>query len=262
MDEGGWWGAGEVLERMGRVGGEIEGCAEVAEREGWTLLVCAIGAELEAWREGEGVLRGVVGGSLVDAAESREGSVTSPSHDPPRENEDAKGKGKGKRVDNFNSSMGSEGTDIWGSALDTPNPAPHDDEDQDNSQPATHSPDALSTSQQRARSRSLSPTPSPSPTYPRPRSRSPGPDADPDFNIELEGLKLSGGTPTLRSPAFGGSGFVESLKRERYRDQEGEDEDEGPGEDLLTEVVGVGYRDDDGEDEGPGEDLLVSPEEK
>lgn len=275
-------GGGEpegMLEKMGQVGGEIESCAETAEREGWTLLVCAIGAELEAWREGEGVLRGVVGVSSPDANESRGGSSTSPPHDPARDNSDVKG--KGKRVENFNSSMGSDGTDIWGSALDTHNPAP--DDEQNASSPDAHI-DALSTSQhQRSRSRSpyrdhhsrsLSPTPSPSPTYPRPRSRSPSP--DPDLNIELEGLKLSGGTPTLRSPAFGGVGPPsreggtyrdhdvdgdEKGKGKEYKDED-DDEDEGPGLDLLTEVVGEGYRDDIDEDEGPGEDLLVSPEEK
>ncbi|KFY52954.1 hypothetical protein V496_08033 [Pseudogymnoascus sp. VKM F-4515 (FW-2607)] len=165
--------------------------------------------------------------------------------------------------------MGSDGTDVWGSALDTPNPAPNDEEN--TSHDDTHSPDALSASQQRVRPRSLSPTPSPSPTYPRPRS--PSPDPDPDFNIELEGLKLSGGTPTTRSPAFGSavgmgeSRFVEPLKRDggRYRDNdregEVEEDDEGPGLDLLTEVVGEGYRDEE-EDEGPREDILVSPKEK
>ncbi|OBT63125.1 hypothetical protein VE03_07440 [Pseudogymnoascus sp. 23342-1-I1] len=253
--KGGGGGAGEVLEKMGGVGREIEGCAEVAEREGWTLLVCAIGAELEAWREGEGVLSGVVGGSNTD----------SPPQPVTRDNSDVKG--KGKRVDNFNSSMGSDGTDVWGSALDTPNPAPNDE---DTSHIDTHTPDALSASQRQQRPRSLSPTPSPSPTYPRPRSTSPDP--DPDFNIELEGLKLSGGTPTTRSPAFGGaggSGVIERSKRDggRYRDDDGngegeeEDDDDGPGLDLLTEVVGEGYRDEE-EDEGPGDDLLVSAREK
>ncbi|KFY60546.1 hypothetical protein V497_03561 [Pseudogymnoascus sp. VKM F-4516 (FW-969)] len=156
--------------------------------------------------------------------------------------------------------MGSDGTDVWGSALDTPNPAP-DDEHNSSSHHDVHT-DALAASQQR-HSRSLSPTPSPSPTYPR----SPNPDQDPDLNIELEGLKLSGGTPTLRSPAFGGqwspgrSGFVSPPKRERYKDDDDED-DEGPGADLLTEVVGEGYVNEEvEEDEGPGEDLLVSPKE-
>ncbi|OBT43255.1 hypothetical protein VE00_06937 [Pseudogymnoascus sp. WSF 3629] len=265
-------GAEEVLERMGVVGGEIEGFAEVVEGEGWTLLVCAVGAELEAWREGEGVLRGVVGGGEVGV---ERGLSTSPPQGLGKGKEDVKG--KGKRVDNFNSSMGSEGTDIWGSALDTPNPAP-DNNLNSTSDSDTHPPDDLTTSQHPHRS--LSPTPSPSPTYPRPRSTSPEGDADPDFNIELEGLKLSGGTPTTRSPAFGGagsqggSGFLSRSKRERgftdgAGDREGEegeedeDEDEGPGEDLLTELpVEGGYRDEEEDDEGPGDDLLVSPPEK
>ncbi|KAL5353018.1 hypothetical protein ACLOAV_001047 [Pseudogymnoascus australis] len=266
--KGGGAGAEGVLEKMGGVGREIEGCAEVAEREGWTLLVCAIGAELEAWREGEGVLKGVVRGFSPEGAKEGRGSNTSSPPQPlTRDNSDVKG--KGKRVDNFNSSMGSDGTDVWGSALDTPNPAPNEEEN--TSHTDTHSPDAMSASQQRGRPRSLSPTPSPSPTYPRPRS--PSPDPDPDFNIELEGLKLSGGTPTTRSPAFGSAGgmgesrFVEPSKRDggRYRDNDGEggdeEDDEGPGLDLLTEVVGEGYRDEE-EEEGPGEDLLVSPKEK
>ncbi|OBT86642.1 hypothetical protein VE02_04427 [Pseudogymnoascus sp. 03VT05] len=272
-------GAGEVLEKMGVVGGEIEGFAEVVEGEGWTLLVCAVGAELEAWREGEGVLRGVVGVSSPGGGRGR-GEGTSPSQGLGGGKEDVKG--KGKRVDNFNSSMGSEGTDIWGSALDTPNPPAPDDEPNSVSHSDTHSPDALATSHHHQQSRSISPTPSPSPTYPRPRSASPEAEGegDPDFNIELEGLKLSGGTPTIRSPAFGGaglqggSGFLSRSKRGRaFTDgagegedgedgEDGEEEDEGPGEDLLTELPGVGgYRDED-EDEGPGDDLLVSPEEK
>ncbi|KFZ09565.1 hypothetical protein V501_05531 [Pseudogymnoascus sp. VKM F-4519 (FW-2642)] len=164
--------------------------------------------------------------------------------------------------------MGSEGTDIWGSPLDTPNPLPDDEQNTTSHSTVIHSPDDLSTSQHPPRS--LSPTPSPSPTYPRPRSTSPDGDGDgdPDFNIELEGLKLSGGTPTIRSPAFGGGGggseIVSKTRKERYRDNDDEEEedDEGPGEDLLTELPADGvYRDDD-EDEGPGDDLLVSPEEK
>jgi hypothetical protein len=35
----------------------------VAESKHWNLLVCAIGAELEAFKEGEGILRGALGTS-------------------------------------------------------------------------------------------------------------------------------------------------------------------------------------------------------
>ncbi|ELR09911.1 hypothetical protein GMDG_04388 [Pseudogymnoascus destructans 20631-21] len=51
--KGGGGGRSGYWKRWGGWGG-IEGFAEVVEREGWTLLVCAVGAELEAWREGRG----------------------------------------------------------------------------------------------------------------------------------------------------------------------------------------------------------------
>ena len=53
-------GMGRVLELMDRAKGDIEEKLSVAEKKNWRLLVCCIGAELEAIMEGEGVLRGAL----------------------------------------------------------------------------------------------------------------------------------------------------------------------------------------------------------
>ena len=45
---------------MGTIVRDLEGKAREAEEKRWNLLICAIGAELEAFREGEGLLRGVM----------------------------------------------------------------------------------------------------------------------------------------------------------------------------------------------------------
>ena len=50
-------GMRRVLDVMGRARGEIEEKLSIAEDQNWRLLVCCIGAELEAIIEGEGVLR-------------------------------------------------------------------------------------------------------------------------------------------------------------------------------------------------------------
>jgi len=49
------------LGKMGVVLRELEGKALTAGKEGWNLLICAVGAELEAFREGEGILRDALG---------------------------------------------------------------------------------------------------------------------------------------------------------------------------------------------------------
>ena len=57
--------------QVGRMGNVIEKLGEnarLAEEKGWNLLICAVGAELEAFREGEGILKGaleLVVGELV-----------------------------------------------------------------------------------------------------------------------------------------------------------------------------------------------------
>lgn len=197
-----------LLETMRNIGKELEGHAETAEQEGWNLLVCAIGAELEAWKEGEVVLSGVLG------EKPNIGSATSKS---PMEHTEV---AINRKASSFNDSMGSDGNDIWGSALDTPQPETTDGNRQGAQQ--------LSKSQ----------------TRPKSRSRSPA------LSIELEGLKLSGGTPTrmsppavtwdrqnsdvASSPSRSSHGPPVKKESENYRDaRESEEEDDGPDPALL-----------------------------
>lgn len=58
---GGGVSKAEMIERMEAVGTHLEEALEVAQNEGWTLLVCILGAEVEAWKEGEEVLRELLG---------------------------------------------------------------------------------------------------------------------------------------------------------------------------------------------------------
>jgi hypothetical protein len=50
----------QQLNQMGTIVRDLEGKAREAEEKRWNLLICAIGAELEAFREGEGLLKGVM----------------------------------------------------------------------------------------------------------------------------------------------------------------------------------------------------------
>ncbi|KZL63482.1 autophagy-related protein 28 [Colletotrichum incanum] len=50
-------GVKALLPRMGKVILELEEHMRIAERNSWNLLICAIGAELEAFREAESLLR-------------------------------------------------------------------------------------------------------------------------------------------------------------------------------------------------------------
>lgn len=54
-------GMRRILDLMGRAKGDIEDKLNLAEEKNWRLLVCCIGAELEAMIEGEGVLRAALG---------------------------------------------------------------------------------------------------------------------------------------------------------------------------------------------------------
>lgn len=54
-------GLREQVGKMGDVIEKLERNLGVAESKHWNLLVCAIGAELEAFKEGEGILRGALG---------------------------------------------------------------------------------------------------------------------------------------------------------------------------------------------------------
>ena len=55
----------EQVKIMGKVIEELEGHVKVAEERRWNLLICALGAELEAFREGEDILKGALG--MVEA---------------------------------------------------------------------------------------------------------------------------------------------------------------------------------------------------
>ncbi|KAI9732715.1 MAG: hypothetical protein M1818_007449 [Claussenomyces sp. TS43310] len=50
----------EQVSKMNTVIAELQDKMERAESEGWNLLICAMGAELEAFREGMGILHGVL----------------------------------------------------------------------------------------------------------------------------------------------------------------------------------------------------------
>jgi hypothetical protein len=59
----------ELRKQIGKMGGVIirlGATLSVAEERGWNLLICAVGAELEAFKEGEGILRGALGMSQHD----------------------------------------------------------------------------------------------------------------------------------------------------------------------------------------------------
>ncbi|KAL8825730.1 MAG: hypothetical protein Q9191_004233 [Dirinaria sp. TL-2023a] len=59
-------GMRRILETIEGARQELEGKLTMAEDKNWRLLVCAIGAELEALIEGEGVLKGALDASLPD----------------------------------------------------------------------------------------------------------------------------------------------------------------------------------------------------
>jgi len=48
-------------EKMRVVVKRLEDCARIAEGKGWNLLICAVGAELAAFKEGEEILKGALG---------------------------------------------------------------------------------------------------------------------------------------------------------------------------------------------------------
>jgi hypothetical protein len=49
------------LQKMDKIIEALEGTSRVAAERGWNLLICAVGAELEAFKEGKGVLRSILG---------------------------------------------------------------------------------------------------------------------------------------------------------------------------------------------------------
>ncbi|RFU24327.1 hypothetical protein B7463_g12015, partial [Scytalidium lignicola] len=50
----------QQVENMGNVIEQLQSNVRLAEDKGWNLLICALGAELEAFKEGEGILRGAL----------------------------------------------------------------------------------------------------------------------------------------------------------------------------------------------------------
>ncbi|KAK0113604.1 hypothetical protein ONS95_013849 [Cadophora gregata] len=49
------------IDKMGEVIKTLSATLQVAEDRGWNLLICAVGAELEAFKEGEEILKGALG---------------------------------------------------------------------------------------------------------------------------------------------------------------------------------------------------------
>jgi len=187
----------KLLGRMRDIGKELEGYAETAEHEGWNLLVCAIGAELEAWREGEEVLSGVLGQKPNNEETTRKSEV---------ENNDTN---EGRKNSSFNESMGSDGADMWGSALDAP---------------ALDNEETLDNSRRGRQENSIS----------RPRSKSQSRSSA--HSIELEGLKLSGGTPRRSSPIDDRLSRNPPAEKDSERCHDGrdsEEEDDGPDPALM-----------------------------
>jgi hypothetical protein len=62
----------EQVGRMGKVIERLEENARLAEERGWNLLICAIGAELEAFRVGEGILKGALEVVVSDFAQRQD----------------------------------------------------------------------------------------------------------------------------------------------------------------------------------------------
>lgn len=74
--EGGGAGAmSGILERMDRAVETLEGRERLAQTRGWTLLVCAVGAELEAFREGRDVLHAALGAAGGDEGAGADGGA-------------------------------------------------------------------------------------------------------------------------------------------------------------------------------------------
>jgi hypothetical protein len=48
------------VSKMGSVIEKLEETTKIAEEKGWNLLICAVGAELEAFKQGEGILKGAL----------------------------------------------------------------------------------------------------------------------------------------------------------------------------------------------------------
>ena len=80
-DEGGGEGMQGMLNLMDEAIPTVEEKFALAEEKEWNLLVCCIGAELEALREGREMLKTALGEAEGDGAESDGGTTLSPLHD-------------------------------------------------------------------------------------------------------------------------------------------------------------------------------------
>jgi hypothetical protein len=60
----------DQLPRMDSVIEQLEKHVEAAEDKGWNLLICAIGAELEAFKEAQAMLKGLIDGGEEEAGDS------------------------------------------------------------------------------------------------------------------------------------------------------------------------------------------------
>lgn len=79
----------QQIQNMRGVIEKLDSNVQVAEDKGWNLLICALGAELEAFKEGEGILNGALesleGGPSSGGAAEKEDSdahATDDDHDP------------------------------------------------------------------------------------------------------------------------------------------------------------------------------------
>ncbi|KAL8714567.1 MAG: hypothetical protein Q9220_001515 [cf. Caloplaca sp. 1 TL-2023] len=91
-------GMKRVLTAMAAAREKVEAALEEAERKGWKLLVVAVGAEAEALREGEGVLRRVAGMEEGGEEEEEEGCVGGSGG---REMDDRMDSGGGRGMDDM-----------------------------------------------------------------------------------------------------------------------------------------------------------------
>ncbi|KUJ18737.1 uncharacterized protein LY89DRAFT_503937 [Mollisia scopiformis] len=67
------------IEKMGNVIQRLSDTLQTAEGRGWNLLICAIGAELEAFKQGEAILQGALAASRAENGDSHDEQDDGPS---------------------------------------------------------------------------------------------------------------------------------------------------------------------------------------
>lgn len=70
----------KIADNMASVISKLSEAVAKAEERGWNLLICALGAELAAFKEGEGLLRGSLGTDSAETEEKQEESHKSESN--------------------------------------------------------------------------------------------------------------------------------------------------------------------------------------